>query len=534
MKNKMYYRRLSYITLLILFFWGCGPKAPVSRPSEGAKESTVEIPGISTQEQLDFMATANRIRGHVASLIFLTENRADATFTSATDQILSEDELERLEEIKTQEGTTYKDLIFDLDTFIGYLPTDGQMFANISKGRKNVVAKFATYTLSFDAGIADQNVEPEEKSAIESNSRILVSELQFIEMSLPLPPDSLKTGSIFVVESDSVDMFFEIVEDVEEMTRELEELRTTVEQYRSAKEEMNAILEREQIMKGEIEATKNDVSNLYTKIDTTRAEQERGFGVLEDDLSSTADSMGTMIREVDAAIKDNIANLATDIADSISAQQSASDSLFFEVGTNMSLFRAQMDSLKGVVRYYDIAEKGLPKIDEDVLNILKLPLLKHKITLANGTIVVGHILAENMDVIVMQTTIGKLVIDKQFIVQYDEKFFPGPKVEFEGDYQLIEYSDREEFVGTVRNVGKTRADFVKVTFFLWDATTNPLGIGSGMVDGMTTRFATGVISDASLDPDQTGRYHVIVEKQVSKKVAYRTKEIEWREYEAEE
>ena len=46
------------------------------------------------------MATSNRVRDHVASLIFLTENRADATFTSATDQILSEDELERLEEIK--------------------------------------------------------------------------------------------------------------------------------------------------------------------------------------------------------------------------------------------------------------------------------------------------------------------------------------------------------------------------------------------------------------------------------------------------
>ncbi len=139
------------------------------------------------------------------------------------------------------------------------------------------------------------------------------------------------------------------------MTRELEELRTTVEQYRSAKEEMNSFLEREQIMKGEIEATRSDVSNLYTQIDTTRAEQERGMGDLKNNLSTATDSMGTLIRQVDAAIKDNIANLATDIADSISAQQSASDSLFFEVGTNMSLFREQMDSLKGVGRHYYIA-----------------------------------------------------------------------------------------------------------------------------------------------------------------------------------
>ena len=530
----MKYRWLAHLTLLMLFIWGCGTKAPVSRPTEGASQATVEIPGVSTQEQLDFMATANRLRGHVSSLIFLSENRADATFTAASDQILSEEELERLDEIKTQEGSTYKDLIFDLDTFIGYLPAEGQMYANISKGRKNVVGKFATYTLSLDAGIADQSLDPEEKSAIESNSRILVSELTFIESSLPLPPDSMRTGSIFIVESDSVDMFFEIVEDVEEMTRELDKMRATVAEYTSAKEEMNTFLEREQLMKGEIEATKSDVSILYTQIDTTKAVQERGFGTLKKNLSSSADSIGTLIRQVDASIKDNIANLATDIADSLSLQQSASDSLFFQVGINMSLFRAQIDSLKGVVRYYDIAEKGLPIIDEEVLNILKLPLLRHKITLANGTIVIGHILAENLDVIVMQTTIGKLVIDKQFIVQYDEKFFPGPKVEFEGDYQLIEYSDREEFVGTVRNVGKIRADFVRITFFLWGATTNPLGIGSGMVDGMTTRFTTGVISDASLDPGQTGRYYVVVEKQVSKKVAYRTNELNWREFKAEE
>lgn len=527
-------QKFLHLILLIFIFWSCGPKAPVSRPTEGVPISTVAIPGETTQEQLDFMPTANRVREHVASLIFLSESRVDATFAAAEDQVIDETELEDLEEIKTQEGTTYKDLIFDLDAFIKYLPVDGQMYTNISKGRINVEAKFATYTLSQDAGLADQNLDPEEKSAIESNARILVSELQFIESSLPLPPDSLETGSVFVVESDSVDLFFEIVEDVEKMTRELEELRATIAQYRSAKEEMSSFLEREKTIKGEIEETKTKVSDLYEKLDTTQADQERGFDVLKEELSTTADSIGTVIRQVDASIKDNITNLATEIADSMTAQQKASDSLFFEVGTNMKLFRSQIDSLKGVVRYYDIAEKGLPKLDEDVLNILKLPLLKHKITLANGTIVVGHILAENLDVIIMQTSIGKLVIDKAFIIQYDEKFFPGPQVEFEGDYQLIEFSDREEFIGTVRNVGKTRADFVKITFYLWDATTNPLGIGSAMVDGKTVRFATGVISNASLDPGQTGQYHVVVEKQISKKVAYRTNEVNWREYVAEE
>ena len=50
----MKYRWLAHLTLLMLFIWGCGTKAPVSRPTEGASQATVEIPGISTQEQLDF------------------------------------------------------------------------------------------------------------------------------------------------------------------------------------------------------------------------------------------------------------------------------------------------------------------------------------------------------------------------------------------------------------------------------------------------------------------------------------------------
>ncbi len=200
----------------------------------------------------------------------------------------------------------------------------------------------------------------------------------------------------------------------------------------------------------------------------------------------------------------------------------------------MSFFRTQIDSLKGVVRYYEFAEKGLPELDEDVLNILKLPVLRHKITLKNGTVIVGYKFAENLDVIVMETTLGKLVIDQDYILKYDEQYFPGPKVEFVGDYEKIEYPNREEFLGRVRNIGKKRADFVKVTFFLWASTTDPLGVGGAMVDGATTKFTTGVISDASLEPGQMGTYRVVVEKQKSTRISYRTNEVTWRDYKAKE
>ena len=300
-------------------------------------------------------------------------------------------------------------------------------------------------------------------------------------------------------------------------------MRQTVADYGAAKQEMVSFLDREKKLTTGLEESKSRIDQLSARIDTTRTTQ-----------TQVADSMGTVIRQTDAALKDQIGNLSVSIVDSITSQKSASDSLFFSLGTSMSFFRTQIDSLKGVVRYYEFAEKGLPELDEDVLNILKLPVLRHKITLKNGTVIVGYKLAENLDVIIMETTLGKLVIDQNYILEYDEQYFPGPKVEFVGDYEKIEYPNREEFLGRVRNVGKKRADFVKVIFFLWDSTTDPLGVGEAMVDGATTKFTTGVISDASLEPGQMGTYRVLVEKQKGTKISYRTNEVTWRDYKAKE
>ena len=176
----------------------------------------------------------------------------------------------------------------------------------------------------------------------------------------------------------------------------------------------------------------------------------------------------------------------------------------------------------------------MPELDEDILDILKLPVLRHKVTLKNGTIIVGHKIAEDLDVIILETTVGKLVIDRNYIIEYDEQYFPGPKVEFIGAYQKIEYPEREEFIGRVKNTGKRRADFVKVTFFLWASNTESMGIGNSMVDGSTTKFATGVISDASLEPGQIGTYKVVVDKQKDVTISYRTNEVTWRNYKAKE
>lgn len=516
-----------FVLSAALIIWGCGGgQTPQARPSPpkpiaAAVEATPDQ--ASTQSKLEFFPTANRARENIAALLTLTESRVDATMSALSDELLSDSESGEMSQLQSQEEAAYRDMIFDLDAFIGYLPTDSKSYAVMSQGRINAEAKYKSFSLSLSAGAADQIIDQVEKSAIESNTRALVEELRAVEAALPLPPDSLQTGATFIFESDSVDLFFEVVKSVEEMTQEMEELRQTVAEFGTAKQEMQSFLDRERALTSQLEQSKSQIADLSARLDTTRQKQ-----------IEAADSIGVIIRQTDAALQDRISGLSVSITDSITSQKSESDSLFFSLGTNIAYFKTQIDSLKGIVRYYDIAEKGLPELDEDVLDILKLPVLRHKVTLENGTIIIGHKLAENLDVIIMETTVGKLVIDRDFIVEYDEQYFPGPKVEFVGAYEKMEYPNREEFIGRVRNTGKRRADFVKVTFFLWASTTEPLGVGDAMVDGTTTKFSTGVISDASLEPGELGTYRVVVEKQQGSSISYRTNEVTWRDYKAKE
>ena len=209
--------------LVPLIFWSCGgSSSPQSRPSviqpiSGQITNEKE----SDQSRLEFFPTANRARENIAALLKLTEARVDATLSALSDELISENENSDISQLQSNEETAYSDMIFDLNAFIGYLPTDSKSYAVMSKGRINAEAKYKTFSLSLSASAADQTIDEVEKSAIESNIRSLIEELRLLESSLPLPPDSLETGSTFIFESDSVDLFFEVVKSVEEMTTEL-------------------------------------------------------------------------------------------------------------------------------------------------------------------------------------------------------------------------------------------------------------------------------------------------------------------------
>ena len=115
--------RLFLCLIALAMIWGCGSsQAPQSRPSPPRPiATTAQIPtaGGSVQERLEFFPTANRARENIGTLITLSENRLDATITALSDELITTSENNEMTSLQSQEETTFKDLIFDLDAFIG-------------------------------------------------------------------------------------------------------------------------------------------------------------------------------------------------------------------------------------------------------------------------------------------------------------------------------------------------------------------------------------------------------------------------------
>ena len=93
-----------------------------------------------------------------------------------------------------------------------------------------------------------------------------------------------------------------------------------------------------------------------------------------------------------------------------------SDEPFFEIKSSIELLHKQVDSLKKVISTYEEGKGAMPTIDEDLLNLIKVPQLRHRVELQNGTVVNGEIIEEDELGVIIQTSIGQLAIEKNRIV----------------------------------------------------------------------------------------------------------------------
>ena len=199
---------------------------------------------------------------------------------------------------------------------------------------------------------------------------------------------------------------------------------------------------------------------------------------------------------------------------------------FFEYESNLRELKNQVDSLKSIVTAFE-KKQTMPNVSRDILDLIKIPEFQYRIELKNGTIVKGDILSETDSSLVLKTQIGQLVLKKEMVIRRNKNEEPEPKVIFLGDPFVNIYPDRHEFSGKIKNVGKRRADFVRVVSNLFTQTTKLAGQDSVFVKGSRIIYNSGVIADTALDPGQTATYNFPVKIKNRSKAQYHTMDIRW-------
>ena len=203
---------------------------------------------------------------------------------------------------------------------------------------------------------------------------------------------------------------------------------------------------------------------------------------------------------------------------------------FFELKSSIDILHQQMDSLKRVISVYEKGRGPIPTIDEELLNLIKIPQLRHRIELQNGTIVNGEIIQEDDLRIILQTSIGQLAIERDRIVNITDDLPPNAKVELMGEPFVNAFPDREEITGKIKNIGTKRADFVRVIANLWSPTTMLIQKDSVFVTGKKQKYFSGIRADTALEPGSVSEFKLVIPLSEGDKVSYRTYEVRWESY----
>ncbi|MEE8335899.1 MAG: hypothetical protein V3S48_05635 [Candidatus Neomarinimicrobiota bacterium] len=201
---------------------------------------------------------------------------------------------------------------------------------------------------------------------------------------------------------------------------------------------------------------------------------------------------------------------------------------FFEIQNNIEQLREKMDSLEKIVELYK-TRGGMTTVNEELLNLIRIPEFQHRVQLRNGTTVIGEILERSDLRILIQTSIGQLSIDMDKVELISDVLPPQALVELIGDPAVNIYPDREEIQGRVKNVGEKRADFVRIIASLWSADTNLAASDSVFINGSKKKYNTGIVSDTMLKPGSMGIFKIVIPVPEERKVEYRTYEVRWEE-----
>ena len=264
-----------------------------------------------------------------------------------------------------------------------------------------------------------------------------------------------------------------------------------------------------------------DTTVIAAPLDTTTATDSNSLQIIKQD---------EIVQIPDTTVDESLVPLPEVREMSDKSDKLPLDEPFFELKSSIDILHQQMDSLKRVISVYEKGRGPIPTIDEELLNLIKIPQLRHRIELQNGTIVNGEIVEEDDLGIIVQTTIGQLAIERDRIVNITDDLPPNAKVELTGEPFVNAFPDREEIIGKIKNIGAKRADFVRVIADLWSSTTMLIQKDSVFVTGKKQKYFSGIRANTALEPGSVSEFKLVIPLSEGDKVSYRTYEVRWESY----
>ena len=190
-----------------------------------------------------------------------------------------------------------------------------------------------------------------------------------------------------------------------------------------------------------------------------------------------------------------------------------------------------MDRMRIQLREYD--DLSEPRIRKEIKRLVNFPDKISEITLKNGTTVRGKILSEDLDKIVVQTSLGTLAIVQENIQELKPYDRLHADVVLKGEFEDQRHEGSRVFVGQLENKGLRRADFVRILFRLHDRRTQIVAQDSSFISGEPYTFYSGVVSESSLSPNESSIFRVEVKLPAgvaAKNISYITYKILFDEF----
>ena len=219
---------------------------------------------------------------------------------------------------------------------------------------------------------------------------------------------------------------------------------------------------------------------------------------------------------------------------------------------------SEINRLKSEIEYLRTAQNSQALTPQEILSN-PFDVYNKKIILNNGTTVFGNITYQDEIYVQVETLIGTLsllkeniirVVDHKMIDLQQEKeilnVVKNPdnlKKEIPQNLNLAEVALLGEFQetldenkntvlsGEVQNIGKKRADFIKVNFTIYkDRKYNqPPQEYTVFIEGSIQKFENNIVSNSSLGPNEIGEFLLVIPNDFGPFISY-SYNIDWEQY----